>query len=278
MTKLGDVATSPMRSPMRSPDGRSQSPDGRSQSPDGGRETATRPLALEHSLFAKLHPRTADALTTAPSDSVSPRLTSLRPPHLWPHHAAAAGVGAGGDGGDGGGRGGGRAVGAHHGASPPLPLPSGASRLISRNLASERESLASPPRSHHGSVSSGASGGTDGWAEGWAESGACSSILAEAYEEIASNQASSQASSQASGRSAQPRRAHHGAHHQGAPPHARARRRGDSGPKRAAASPSDARLGASKTTSGLTVGQPPSPWVADPLRRRQRGLDDARAK
>ena len=70
------------------------------------------------------------------------------------------------------------------GASPPLSLPIGASRLISRNLASERESLASPPRSHHGSVSSGASGGTDGWAEGWAESGACSSILAEAYEEI----------------------------------------------------------------------------------------------
>lgn len=267
MTKLGDVVTSsPTRSPQRSP--------GRSKSPDGGRETATRPLALEHSLFAKLHPRTADALTTAPCDSVSPRLTSLRPPHLWPHHAAAAGVGAGGDGGDGGGRGGGRAVGAHHGASPPLSLPSGASRLISRNLASERESLASPPRSHHGSVSSGASGGTDGWAEGWAESGACSSILAEAYEEIASNQASSQAS----GRSAQPRRAHHGAHHQGAPPHARARRRGDSGPKRAAASPSDARMGASKTTSGLTIGQPPSPWVADPLRRRQRGLDDARAK
>ena len=226
------------------------------------------PLTLEHSLFAKMHPRTADALTTAPSDSVSPRLTSLRPPHLWPHHvAAAAGVGAGGD--VAGGGGGGRAEGGAVGASPPLSLPIGASRLISRNLASERESLASPPRSHHGSVSSGASGGTDGWAE----SGACSSILAEAYEEIASNQASSQAS----GRSAQPRRAHHGAQ-QGAPPHARARRRGDSGPKRAAASPSDARMGASKTTSGLTIGQPPSPWVADPLRRRQRGLDDARAK
>ena len=235
------------------------------------------PLTLEHSLFAKMHPRTADALTTAPSDSVSPRLTSLRPPHLWPHHvAAAAGVGAGGD--VAGGGGGGRAEGGAVGASPPLSLPIGASRLISRNLASERESLASPPRSHHGSVSSGASGGTDGWAEGWAESGACSSILAEAYEEIASSQASSQASC----RSAQPRRAHLGAQ-QGAPPHARARhdaprRRGDSGPKRAAASPSDARLGTSKMTSGLTVGQPPSPWVADPLRRRQRGLDDARAK